>query len=212
LIAEVGSKIVEVLMVEPCTTITGVNHLDTWIIVTVIATAIILLSNHEVILKVEEVTTILVVEVVDEVSSMAVDEVSSMAVVEVGEGAEGAESVGGLMTVLEEVEDEVGGVGDSTMIGKERVEKSVEQSLVEEVRKEENHFEHLMTCHHSTVKEIDLLIFRQEDTEFLQMRQSVMMCHRDEMDRETCLVMYQPIEIYHHNEGMEYVINLVIVQ
>ena len=212
MIAEVGSKIVEVLMVEPCTTITGVNHLDTWIIVTVIATAIILLSNHEVILKVEEVTTILVVEVVDEVSSMAVDEVSSMAVVEVGEGAEGAESVGGLMTVLEEVEDEVGGVGDSTMIGKERVEKSVEQSLVEEVRKEENHFEHLMTCHHSTVKEIDLLIFRQEDTEFLQMRQSVMMCHRDEMDRETCLVMYQPIEIYHHNEGMEYVINLVIVQ
>ena len=98
------------------------------------------------------------------------------------------------------------------MIGKERVEKSVEQSLVEEVQKEENHFEHLMTCHHSTVKEIDLLIFRQEDTEFLQMRQSVMMCHRDEMDRKTCLVMYQPIEIYHHNEGMEYVINLVIVQ
>ena len=91
MIAEVGSKIVEVLMVEPCTTITGVNHLDTWIIVTVIATAIILLSNHEVILKVEEVTTILVVEVVDEVTSMAV--------VEVGEGAEGAESVGGLMTV-----------------------------------------------------------------------------------------------------------------
>ena len=212
MIAEVGSKIVEVLMVEPCTTITGVNHLDTWIIVTVIATAIILLSNHEVILKVEEVTTILVVEVVDEVNSMAVDEVTSMAVVEVGEGAEGAESVGGLMTVLEEVEDEVGGVGDSTMIGKERVEKSVEQSLVEEVRKEENHFEHLMTCHHLTVKEIDLLIFRQEDTEFLQMRQSVMMCHRDEMDRKTCLVMYQPIEIYHHNEGMEYVINLVIVQ
>ena len=212
MIAEVGSKIVEVLMVEPCTTITGVNHLDTWIIVTVIATAIILLSNHEVILKVKEVTTILVVEVVDEVTSMAVDEVTSMAVVEVGEGAEGAESVGGLMTVLEEVEDEVGGVGDSTMIGKERVEKSVEQSLVEEVRKEENHFEHLMTCHHSTVKEIDLLIFRQEDTEFLQMRQSVMMYHRDEMDRETCLVMYQPIEIYHHNEGMEYVINLVIVQ
>jgi len=141
------------------------RYLDTWMIATVNAT--VLLSNHVIVLLVDEVITMTLAEVEDEVILTAVAEME--------EDAEGGGwVVEDLTSVSEEVEAAGGGAEDSTMIEEEEVEKVVDQTMVVEVEvgTDESLFEEWMTYHHAIVKEIDHVT-----------------CHHEEVDSGICLVM-----------------------